>query len=612
MSKNRSGGGPESRKAGPQGAGAQGAKPQAAADAVEPGPGKAQKKGGAPPLDLVAAKLTDVGRTRDHNEDYVGAYVPPDPQQRARKGVMYAVADGMGGHQAGEVASQGAVELAIGQYYSDPNPDVGASLVRAFHAANRQIHEQAKADEARSGMGTTLVAAVVLGRKVFVASVGDSRAYLINQKGIRQITEDHSWVEEQVRLGLLTREEARRHPQRNVVTRALGSRPSVEVDLFEGEIAAGDHLLLCTDGVTGHLEDRELAALVQAHPPEEAARQIVAQANERGGHDNMGIVIVSTQKAPAPAAVAAAAAPAPAAAPAAGMARRRRRVSPLVGALAAVAVVAVLAAAGLGAWWLMRDEPAITSVTVAATTAAPAGTQTPEPSPPTGEAQPTEGGPATAGEEATPSPSLAAVTGEAGAQPLATDGSPQPPTATLAPTLTSSPVARNTSPPRATDTQSPAATPTPYPPPVLVTPNAAQELSVSGPVLFQWRWDHAPLAGNDYFDLRIWSEVEEMAGDEPRGVVAPLKETEARVDLEGVESIQEYRDQTQRYYWAVVVVRKPCPTCKPRIVGRWSEERLFFYGGASSAPGAPGPPPGEEEPEPTNPAMKHTDTPEPP
>jgi hypothetical protein len=230
--------------------------------------------------------------------------------------------------------------------------------------------------------------------------------------------------------------------------------------------------------------------------------------------------------------------PAPATAPAARMSRRHGHVSPLVGVLAAMALVSVLTAAGLGAWWLMRDEPQVTTVTVVATTAAPAETQTPEPSP-------------SVGEEATSSVPVTTGTGEASAQPLATDGSPQPPTATLAPT--------------------------PYPAAVLVAPVPGQELN--GRVLFQWQWDHAPLAGNEYFDLRIWSEVEEMVGDEPRGVVAPLKESQAQVDLEGVWSIQEYRDQTQRYYWAVVVVRKPCPACRIEVVGQWSEERLFLYTG---------------------------------
>ncbi|MFN2227064.1 MAG: Stp1/IreP family PP2C-type Ser/Thr phosphatase [Anaerolineae bacterium] len=547
----------------------EGAGSPGAAHAAQPGSLVGQQPGDAPPLHLVAAKLTDVGRARDHNEDYVGIYVPPDAQQLARKGIMYAVADGMGGHQAGEVASQGAVELAIGQYYSDTNLDVGASLVRAFRAANRLIHEQSQADPDRSGMGTTLVAAVVLGRKVYVASVGDSRAYLINGGGIRQITEDHSWVVEQVRMGLLTPEDARHHPQRNVVTRALGSRPTVEVDLFEGEIGEGDYLLLCTDGVTGHLEDHELAVLVQSHPPEEAVRQIVAQANERGGKDNMGLIIVGAAR---PKVV-----PAPAAAPAG--AAPRRRMSPLVGVLAAVAVIAVLAAAGLGGWWLASGRSTPTADAAASDTAIPGETAA-TPASVAADLSPTPDVQATA-----TAPLAPAATEGAPLVPEATGGSPVGPTSTLA--VTDTPGApsqpsptRQTPQPRPSETGSTGPTPTPYPAAVLVVP--AQDEELVGTVEFRWQWDHAPLQGAYFLDLRIWSEVEDSAGHEPRGVVPLLRDTHVQVDLEGVQSIKEYRDQTANFYWAVVVVRKPCPDCKVEIAGQWSEKRPFIYGGPPS------------------------------
>lgn len=247
-------------------------------------------------LELAAAKLSDVGRLRPHNEDFVDCYVPTDPEQLERKGAIYLVADGMGGHQAGEVASQRAVATVIQQYYVDPDHDAATSLVRAFRQANQYIHEQAQANPDRAGMGTTLVAAVILGRKAYIANVGDSRAYLISKTDISQITEDHSWVEEQVRAGLLTPEQARRHPQRNLVTRALGSRPSVEVDLFEWQLGAGDTLLLCSDGLTSHVEDLEIEAVVREHPPEEAVRLLIAKANERGGSDNISVLVLGRRK----------------------------------------------------------------------------------------------------------------------------------------------------------------------------------------------------------------------------------------------------------------------------------------------------------------------------
>jgi serine/threonine protein phosphatase PrpC len=252
------------------------------------------------PLELRVARLTDTGLVRPHNEDYMGSYIPPDPQRLARKGAIYLVADGMGGHNAGESASQGAVELVMEHYYADTTQDPGISLIRAFQAANHHLYEQARADPSKAGMGTTLVAAVILGRKAYVANVGDSRAYLVNGKGIIQITEDHSWVAEWERAGQLTPDQARRHPHCNLVTRALGSRPSVEVDLFEGGWGAGDTLLLCTDGLTGPVGDGEIEAIVRAHPPEEAARLLVARANERGGSDNVSVLIVATREEASP------------------------------------------------------------------------------------------------------------------------------------------------------------------------------------------------------------------------------------------------------------------------------------------------------------------------
>jgi len=256
------------------------------------------------PLVLDAITMTDPGRVRDHNEDFVDFHVPADTQQLERKGAIYLVADGMGGHQAGEIASQGAVETVIQHYYAAPQADVGGSLVQALHAANQWIQEQAQADPSKSGMGTTMVAAVILGRKLYVANVGDSRAYLVGKSGLTQITEDHSWVEEQVRAKLLTPEQARRHPQRNLVTRALGTRPAVEVDLFERQIAQGDQLLLCSDGLTGPVADMEINSIIREYPPQEAARLLVARANERGGSDNITLLLVGGKReestAPAP------------------------------------------------------------------------------------------------------------------------------------------------------------------------------------------------------------------------------------------------------------------------------------------------------------------------
>jgi serine/threonine protein phosphatase PrpC len=250
--------------------------------------------GGSADLDLTLAvgMATDVGSVRELNEDSVHYLVPVDEAARRSKGAIFLVADGMGGHQAGEVASRWAAEQVTYEYYADADNDPGNSLVRALKAANQTLYDQAQADPAKLGMGTTMVAAVVLGRSVYVVNVGDSRAYFINKREIGQITEDHSWVEEQVQAGLMTREQAERHPQRNLITRALGSKPAVEVDLFKGTIQEGDILLLCSDGLSGSLSEQQMAAIARAELPPQAALRLIALAKEQKAEDNISVLIV--------------------------------------------------------------------------------------------------------------------------------------------------------------------------------------------------------------------------------------------------------------------------------------------------------------------------------
>lgn len=242
-----------------------------------------------------AVKLTNAGQVRDHNEDFVAIEIPGDAARRL-KGALYLVADGMGGYQAGEVASQQATEVLIAEYYADAdNLKIDASLTRAVHKANGVVHEMAQANLQLSGMGTTLVAAVVRDTEVHVANVGDSRAYLLRGGQLVQITTDHSFVQEQIEAGIITAEAARTHPQRNVITRALGHKPQVEVDTFEGELAPGDALLLCSDGLSGPLRDKELAAILQRYPPQQAIVRLIEMANERGGPDNISAVVLCAQ-----------------------------------------------------------------------------------------------------------------------------------------------------------------------------------------------------------------------------------------------------------------------------------------------------------------------------
>ena len=521
---------------------------------VQPGSLEPQQPDEISPLELQVAKLTDTGRSRPHNEDYVDYYLPPDPEQRERKGALYLTADGMGGHSAGEVASAGAVELVTGHYYSDTTHDTGTSLVRAFRAANKLIYEQAQADPTKAGMGTTLVGAVILGRKVFIANVGDSRAYLVKERGITRITEDHSWVEEQIKAGLLNRDEARRHPQRNVVTRALGTKPVVEVDLFEGEIAEGDILLLCSDGLTGHVEDQEIAAIALQHPPKEAARLLVAQANERGGHDNISVLIVSARKEPPPP---------PATLSPATVVRKPERNFPLIPVLGAVAAAMILALAALllvpplirGTPTPAADTPPALATTAVIPVTEPVDLAL------TATAAAFETGAAAHTETA------AAVPTET--PPPAETVTPEGPTATLKPppTPTSKPTRANTPAPIASKTPAPTAKPD-YQSPQLLEPPADDSQSYHGPLTFRWSYS-GEMGPDDAFQVLIWQE-----GDASHdGAYAPTQELEQEIDLDEVDRLVQ--GEPGPYLWSVVVVDS---TSEERL-GPEANPREFVYAG---------------------------------
>ncbi len=247
-------------------------------------------------LRLDVAQLTDVGRKRPHNEDNMAYVIPKDEQVMARKGALFIVADGMGGHAAGEVASEIAVDTVTMTYYQDDSEDIALSLMNAIKRANTIIHQRAAENMLRSGMGTTCVSAVLRGRMAYIANVGDSRAYVIRQGCVKQVSQDHSWVEEQVRAGLLTRDQARSHAQRNVITRCLGTQVDVEVDVFTEELEDGDCLILCTDGLSGSVYEDDLRAIVEQYVPQESVYHLVERANENGGPDNITAIVVRVQE----------------------------------------------------------------------------------------------------------------------------------------------------------------------------------------------------------------------------------------------------------------------------------------------------------------------------
>ena len=247
-------------------------------------------------LRLDVAQLTDVGRKREHNEDNMAYVIPKDALVMARKGALFIVADGMGGHAAGEVASEIAVDTVSNTYYQDDNDDVPTSLLFSIRRANAAIHQRAAENMLRSGMGTTCVAAVLRGNVAYVANVGDSRAYLVRGSRMRQVSQDHSWVAEQVRAGLLTEEQARTHAQRNVITRSLGTQTEVEIDIFREVLEEGDTLLLCSDGLSGFVMDDELQRSVEQFVPQESVYHLVERANENGGGDNITAIVARVQE----------------------------------------------------------------------------------------------------------------------------------------------------------------------------------------------------------------------------------------------------------------------------------------------------------------------------
>jgi len=244
------------------------------------------------PVEVCAAALTDTGRVRDHNEDYVSYRVPEQATREAAYGSLFLVCDGVGGGVAGEVASQHAGQRIVSEYYRGlaEQPPL-ARLVDAIRQANSQIFQENRDQPEGRRMTTTVVAAVVLGSRLFLAHTGDSRAYLISGDQITPVTRDHSWVAEMVRSGDLTPAEAEAHPWRNRITRALGMGESADIEQKNLDLAPGDTVLLCSDGLTRHIGDAEILDVVTHHAPPEATLRLIDLANERGGQDNISVII---------------------------------------------------------------------------------------------------------------------------------------------------------------------------------------------------------------------------------------------------------------------------------------------------------------------------------
>ena len=228
--------------------------------------------------------VTDAGVVREMNQDY---YFSSDTAVGNLPN-LFIVADGMGGHKAGDYASRYTIERVVASVSRNTGEEPIAIMKEAINKANELLVAESREDESKSGMGTTLVIGTIIGNKLFVANIGDSRLYVVGQN-MRQITRDHSLVDEMVRLGEINADEARVHPDKNIITRAVGTSDHVEADFFEVEITADDTILLCTDGLTNMVRDDEILDIIKKYDNAQAATmQLVKEANANGGRDKIG------------------------------------------------------------------------------------------------------------------------------------------------------------------------------------------------------------------------------------------------------------------------------------------------------------------------------------
>ncbi len=237
---------------------------------------------------------TDVGQIRDHNEDYVISKEPANEQEFAQNGWLYIVADGVGGADAGEVASQFASQQTVNHYLQgDSQENWGQRLVDAMQAANTDLRRMVAERNDNSRMATTMVATVINEHKAYIANVGDSRGYLWRNGTLEQITKDQSLVAKLLEEGAITEDEAKNHPRRNVILYSLGSERTPKIDLFERFLEPGDKILLCSDGLTRHVPDAELNDFLAQPDIEHAVNELIDLANNRGGQDNITATIIN-------------------------------------------------------------------------------------------------------------------------------------------------------------------------------------------------------------------------------------------------------------------------------------------------------------------------------
>ncbi len=505
---------------------------------------------------------TDKGRRREGNEDSIypesGAeFFTPSPEKLAARGQLLVVADGMGGAKAGSEASRWAIRVAVERYYDMDGADLGADLKRAIEVANRSLYQYLHATGVlTSDAGCTMVGAVIHRGVLYVANVGDSRAYLMRNGQITQLTRDHTVTQEKIDRGIIRPEEAAMDPDRNVITRSVGTRPEVQVDLFEPiSLAQGDVVLLCSDGLTDMLSDEEILRQVLGHPPRRAAKRLIDAANKAGGIDNISVVLAQVGGTSSPRAIGVG--------PLASVSHWSAMQWGIVGALALLLLVVVAVGSWLFFSWLFSRS-------------------TSSPSTPTA---------------VQPSKTVVLPVGERGSlTPLPTDTVPPGnPTSTPRPTATPLPTVKP-SPTRAASPPTPART---SPPQVegriaLLSPGDGDTVKES-PVLLQWE---GRLKSGEKFVVHMWNVTTGVR----REPFTSFSEKFVRVPLDPVTDPGEW-------HWQVEIMRGETEIATSR-------EGIFWFSPSSSGEQGTTPPtsPPPTSPPPTSPPPTEappTDTPKP-
>ena len=243
-------------------------------------------------LQFTYSQLTDRGKTRLRNEDYIGCYIPNSKSELNSAGCLFLVADGVGGAGSGRKASKVAVHQILQDYYENSITDPSLQLYTSIEKVNQNLYNFSQNSEEQGDHATTIVAALIHRRNLIVCSVGDSRGYLIRNQNIEQITTDHTLVNHLLEKGVITPEEAKNHPRRNVITRSLGVKYHIPIDRFIRDLQVDDTILLCTDGVTRYIQDEEITRIIGNDNLEDVAKCFIDLANERGGKDNISVSII--------------------------------------------------------------------------------------------------------------------------------------------------------------------------------------------------------------------------------------------------------------------------------------------------------------------------------